>query len=347
MLRTLTIKTTLINNQARLFHTSSILTRKVVATRKLLEKSQARLENQGFELVQWPHDSSMPREKLLRDVKGAEGLICMLSDKIDADVFNAAGPSLKVVSTMSVGYDHIDLATAKEKNIQIGYTPDVLTDATADLTVMLVLAAARHMKLAQRAAETGEWREWRPQWLCGYQFKNKTLGVVGMGRIGQAVAHRLKAFGIDRVLYWGRKEKPELKASLNADFVPLNDLLCQSDYVVACCALTPDTKEVFNYDAFKKMKKTAIFVNSARGGVVEQDSLVRALKENLIAGAGLDVTTPEPLPTDHELFKLDNCLILPHIGSATFEARETMGDMCIDNVVSALEGKPLPFGLKY
>ncbi|KAL9547249.1 hypothetical protein MBANPS3_006253 [Mucor bainieri] len=331
------------------FHSSAFVSagRKVVATRKLLPTSQERLEQQGFELIQWPKDSSMPRETLLNDIKGAEGLICMLSDKIDKQVFDAAGPGLKVVSTMSVGYDHIDLEAAKENNVKIGYTPDVLTDATADLTVLLTLAAARKMKSGVRAAETGQWREWRPDWLCGYQFKGKTLGVVGIGRIGQAVASRLKAFGIDRVVYWGRNEKPELKESLNADFVSFDELTASSDFIVACCALTPETKEVFNYNAFKNMKKNAIFVNTARGGVVDQDGLVKALQENLIAGAGLDVTTPEPLPTDHSLFKLDNCVILPHIGSATIEARETMGDMCVDNVLAALENKEIPFGLKY
>lgn len=332
---------------SRFFHASAYAgASKVVATRKLLAHSQKRLEEQGFDLIQWPQDSSMPRDLFLKEVKGAEGIICMLSDKIDKELLQAAGPQLKVVSTMSVGYDHIDLETARKNDVKIGYTPDVLTDATADLTVLLTLAAARHMKSGIRACETGEWREWRPDWLCGYQFKGKTLGVVGMGRIGQTVAQRLKAFGIDRVVYWGRNEKPGVKESLNADFVSFDELAKESDFVVACCALTPDTKEIFNYDAFKKMKKNAVFVNTARGGVVDQDGLVRALEENLIAGAGLDVTTPEPLPTDHKLFQLSNCVILPHIGSATIEARETMGDMCIDNVVAALNNKKLPFGLK-
>ncbi|KAG0174636.1 hypothetical protein DFQ30_003624 [Apophysomyces sp. BC1015] len=354
---------------------------KVVATRVLLPKSQARLEAQGLNLVQWKQDSAMPRDTLLKEIKGkrAEALMCMLSDKIDGEVLEAAGerdsrhnlllkkckgPQLKLVTTMSVGYDHIDLETCRKNNIKIGYTPDVLTDATADLTVLLTLAAARKMKQGIRAAENGEWGVWRPSWLCGSQFAGKTLGVVGLGRIGEAVAHRLKAFGIDRVLYWGRRDKPELNAKLGAEFASFDKLLAESDYIVACCSLTPETKEIFNYAAFEKMKPSAIFTNTARGGVVKQDDLVRALEQNLIAGAGLDVTTPEPLPTDNKLFNLPNCVILPHIGkseyvdkmalmdgytlagSATVEAREVMGDMCVDNVLAALRNSKIPFELK-
>ncbi|KAI8388437.1 D-isomer specific 2-hydroxyacid dehydrogenase [Radiomyces spectabilis] len=331
----------------RAFHQSvPSLAAKVVSTRKLLPESQARLEAQDLDLVQWPEERSMPRDLLLKEIKGAEALICMLSDKIDKEILEAAGPQLKLVTTMSVGFDHIDLETARKNDITIGYTPGVLTDATADLTVLLTLAAARHMKQGIRAAETGEWTEFRPDWLCGYQFTNKTLGVVGMGRIGEAVARRLKAFGINRVLYWGRKEKPALKESLNAEFSTFDNLLAESDYVVTCCSLTPDTKDLFDYNAFSKMKKNAIFVNISRGAVVQQDDLIRALEDNLIAGAGLDVMTPEPLPLDNKLFKLKNCVILPHIGSATIETRETMGQMCVDNVLAALNNKPVPYALK-
>ncbi|KAI9020137.1 FtsJ-like methyltransferase-domain-containing protein [Phycomyces nitens] len=221
---------------------------------------------------------------------------------------------------MSVGYDHVDVPALKKRGIPLGYTPNVLTDATADLTVLLTMGAARRMKEGIIAAETGEWREWRPTWLCGSQFSNRTLGVVGLGRIGEAVAHRLKAFGISKVLYCGRSEKVEAGKRVGGEFVSFDRLLAESDFVT-------------------------IFVNTARGGIVQQDDLVRALEEGLIAGAGLDVTTPEPLPLDNKLLKLPNCIVLPHIGDATNETRERMADMCVDNVLAGLGGQVLPFSI--
>ncbi|KAI9304751.1 D-isomer specific 2-hydroxyacid dehydrogenase [Cunninghamella echinulata] len=316
---------------------------KVVVTRRLLPDSQKRLEEQkSFDVYQWPNENTMPREQLLKDIKGADALICTLSDKIDKEILEAAGPQLKLVSTMSVGYDHIDIKTAREKNIKIGYTPDVLTDATADLTALLTLAAARHVKQGIHAVQSGGWQDWKPAWLCGQQFTNKTLGVVGFGRIGQAAAQRLKGFGIGRTIYWGRSKKE----GVDAELVSFDELLKESDFVVVCCSLTPDTKELFNYEAFKKMKKNAVFVNISRGGVVKQDDLARALKENEIYSAGLDVTVVEPLPLDDKLQSLDNCIVLPHIGSATIETREIMSNMMIDNVLALVEDKAIPYELK-
>ncbi|KAI8393764.1 D-isomer specific 2-hydroxyacid dehydrogenase [Radiomyces spectabilis] len=315
---------------------------KVLCTRILPPAAQRRLEAQGFDLVQWKKDTAMPREELLANVAGVDAVICLLSDQINDELLDHAGPQLKTIATMSVGYDHIDVDAVRARGIHIGYTPDVLTDATADLTVLLTLAAARRMKEGIRAAENGEWGEWRPTWLLGSQFTGKTLGVIGLGRIGEAVAKRLQAFGIQRTLYWGRKERPN---AVNAEFASLDELLAQSDYVVVCAALTRATKHMLNYDAFKKMKRTAVFVNTARGGIVQQDDLVRALEENLIASCGLDVTTPEPLPTDHRLYQFPNCTILPHIASATIETREKMADMCVDNVLAGLSGAALPFAV--
>ncbi|CDS08777.1 hypothetical protein LRAMOSA10138 [Lichtheimia ramosa] len=320
---------------------------KVVVTRILPPESQALLEAQQFDLVQWQQDCVMPREELLKQVKGAEALICLLTDRIDTELLDAAGPQLKVIATMSVGYDHVDVDAVRTRNIQLGYTPDVLTDATADHTVLLTLAAARRMKEGMMAASQGEWGAWRPTWLCGSQFTGKTLGIVGMGRIGEAVAHRLAPFGVRRIMYWGRQQKPDVEKRLSkAHFAKsLDELLAESDFVIVCCALTPETRELFNYDAFSKMKETAVFVNTARGGIVKQDDLVRALEEKKIAAAGLDVTTPEPLPPTDPLYKLPNCIILPHIASATFETRERMASMCVENVIAASKQKPLPYKL--
>ncbi|KAL4211201.1 FtsJ-like methyltransferase-domain-containing protein [Rhizopus microsporus] len=294
---------------------------KVVVTRVLPPQTQARLLSLGFNIVQWQQDSAMPREELLKAVQGAEALLCLLTDRIDNELLDAAGSQLKVIATMSVGYDHIDVEAVKARRILIGYTPDVLTDATADLTLLLILGAARRIKEGIQAAEHGQWREWRPTWLCGSQLTNKTVGIVGLGRIGEAVAHRLKAFGISRIVYTGRQRKMDIEDRIKADFVTFDHLLATSDFIVVCCALTKETRHMFNYEAFSKMKKTAVFVNSARGGIVDQEGLVKALEENLIGAVGLDVTDPEPLPPSHKLYSFPNCLILPHIAAKANQYR--------------------------
>ncbi|ORE06805.1 hypothetical protein BCV72DRAFT_274307 [Rhizopus microsporus var. microsporus] len=319
---------------------------KVVITRVLPPQTQARLLSQGFNIVQWQQDNTMPREELLKAVQGAEALLCLLTDRIDNELLDAAGSQLKVIATMSVGYDHIDVEAVKARRILIGYTPDVLTDATADLTLLLILGAARRIKEGIQAAEHGQWREWRPTWLCGSQLTNKTVGIVGLGRIGEAVAHRLKAFGVSRIVYTGRQRKMDIEDRTKAEFVTFDHLLADSDFVVVCCALTKETRHMFNYEAFSKMKKTAVFVNSARGGIVDQEGLVKALEENLIGAVGLDVTDPEPLPPSHKLYSFPNCLILPHIGSATLETREKMASMALDNILSALNNQPLPYSIQ-
>ncbi|KAI9248417.1 FtsJ-like methyltransferase-domain-containing protein [Sporodiniella umbellata] len=216
---------------------------------------------------------------------------------------------------MSVGLDHIDLAETKSRGISVGYTPDVLTNATADLTLLLALGAGRRMKEALQVAENGQWREWRPTWMCGCQPAHKTIGIVGMGRIGQAVAKRLRAFDISRLVYSGRTKK-----DIDGDYVSFDELLKVSDFVI-------------------------IFVNSARGGIVDQEALVKALEEKLIGAAGLDVTDPEPLPPTHRLYSFPNCIVLPHIGSATMETREQMARTSLNNVLAGLNDQPLPFSL--
>ncbi|KAI7895510.1 D-isomer specific 2-hydroxyacid dehydrogenase [Mucor mucedo] len=316
---------------------------KVLVTRILPPQAQSRLLEQDFDLYQWQEDSCIPRHVLLEKIKGVDALFCLLTEKIDQELLDAAGPQLKVIATMSVGYDHIDVQAVKSRGILLGYTPDVLTDATADLTVLLALGASRRIKESIRAAEDGQWGKWAPTWLCGSQFTNKTLGIVGLGRIGEAVGDRLKAFGIGRVIYSGRSEKPGNR--LGAEFVPFQTLLAESDVIVVCCALTKDTENMFNYEAFSRMKKSVVFVNSARGGIVHQDDLVRALKENLVGAVGLDVTTPEPLPPTHPLYTFPNCLVLPHVGSATFETRENMANMTLGNILAGLKNEPLPYSI--
>ena len=198
---------------------------------------------------------------------------------------------------------------------------------------------------AMRAVENGSWGTWKPMWLCGPGLEGSTVGIVGFGRFGSAVARCLKPFAVRRIVYSGSAERPQAK-EIGAELVPLDDLLASSDFVLACVALTPETREMFNMDVFRKMKRTAVFVNTSRGAVVRQDDLHRALVSGEIGAAGLDVTSPEPLPTDSPLLKLDNCLVLPHIASATHAARGAMAELTARNILAALSGQPLPSQIK-
>lgn len=263
----------------------------------------------------------------------------MLTDKIDAEVLENA-PKLKVIATMSVGYDHLVLDEIKKRNIKIGYTPDILTDATAELTVALLLATSRRLLEANKEARTGGWKAWSPFWMCGPGLSGSTVGIVGFGRIGQEVAKRLKPFNVKKFLYYSRSEKSQNE--VGAQRVNFDDLLRDSDFVIATCALTPETKGIFNKDAFEKMKTTAVFINTSRGAIVDQNALIEALKLKKIWAAGLDVTTPEPLPLGSELFQLENCVILPHIGSAAIETRKEMAVLTARNILAALKGEKMP-----
>lgn len=267
-------------------------------------------------------------------------MFCLLTDKVDAEVLDNAGKNLKIIATMSVGYDHLDIQEIKKRGIKIAYTPDVLTDATAELAVGLLLATSRRLLEANEEARTGGWSSWSPFWMCGPGLQYSTIGIVGFGRIGQEIAARLRAFKPKRIIYFNRSEKTQAR-EIGAERVTFDELLSESDFISVSCALTPETKEMFSDAAFKKMKRTAIFVNTSRGDVVDQDALVKALQEKTILGAGLDVMTPEPLPLNSPLFKLKNCVILPHIGSACIETRNEMAVLCAKNIIAALEEKPL------
>ncbi|KAG0312582.1 hypothetical protein BGZ99_009383 [Dissophora globulifera] len=319
---------------------------RLVVTRTLPQASQARIDKgfDGIDIIQWKEDRAIPRSEFLKMAKGADGILCLLTDKIDAEVLDAAGSQLKVVSTMSVGYDHVNVPDLESRNIALGITPGVLTEATADTTVLLVLAAARRLREGADAVIQGKWGTWSPTWLLGSQLTDKTVGIVGLGRIGAAVARRLKAFGVQRFLYQGtrRKEETEKEIGGNIEFVQMEQLLRESDVICVCCALNDKTKNMFDYKAFSQMKDTVVFVNTARGGIVDQDGLISALKEGKLGSVGLDVTVPEPLPQDSELLSFPNCLVLPHIGSGTLETRTAMSEIAIENVLSGMRGERLP-----
>ncbi|XP_075889136.1 glyoxylate reductase/hydroxypyruvate reductase isoform X1 [Nelusetta ayraudi] len=298
------------------------------------------------EVSMWDSDEPIPRAELLQRVQGAHGLLCLLSDKVDFEVLDAAGPNLKVISTLSVGYDHLAMDEVKKRGIRVGYTPDVLTDATAELTVALLLATARRLPEGIEEVKNGGWSSWKPLWLCGYGLSGSTVGVVGLGRIGMAIARRLMPFGVKRLLYTGRAAK-DYASEVKGEFVPMDTLVSESDFVVMSCSLTPETLGLCDKAFFSKMKNTAVFVNTSRGTVVNQEDLYEALSSGQIAAAGLDVTTPEPLPTDHPLLTLKNCVVLPHIGSATYSTRGIMAALAAQNLLGGLQGTDMPSELAF
>lgn len=319
---------------------------KVFVTRRIPPEGMKILSQSGVCIVSlWDSDEPVPRAELLKGVEGAHGLLCLLSDKIDTEVLDAAGKDLKVISTLSVGFDHLNIRDIAKRGVRVGYTPDVLTDATAELTVALLLATARRLPEGIEEVKNGGWSTWKPLWLCGYGLSGGTVGVIGLGRIGMAIARRLKPFGVKRLLYFGRTAKPQA-AEVDGELVPLDTLLSESDFVVVSCALTPDTQDMCNKAFFSKMKSTGVFINTSRGAVVNQEDLYQALSSGEIAAAGLDVTTPEPLPTDHPLLTLKNCVVLPHIGSATYSTRGIMAELSAHNLLAGLQGTDMPSELK-
>ncbi|XP_036407307.1 glyoxylate reductase/hydroxypyruvate reductase [Megalops cyprinoides] len=315
---------------------------KVFVTRRIPQEGMRILTQAAdLDVSVWDSDEPVPRAELLKRVAGINGMLCLLTDRIDAEVLDAAGPNLKVISTLSVGFDHLAIDEIKKRGMRVGYTPDVLTDATAELTVALLLATARRLPEGVMEVKSGGWSSWKPLWMCGYGLSGSTVGVIGLGRIGLAIAHRLKPFGVKKLLYAGRAPKPQA-AEVEAEYVPLDTLLTESDFIVVSCSLTPETKGLCDKAFFSKMKKTAVFINTSRGPVVNQEDLYEALSSGQIAAAGLDVTTPEPLPTDHPLLTLKNCVVLPHIGSATYSTRGTMAELAANNLLAGLRGTAMP-----
>ncbi|XP_011880804.1 PREDICTED: glyoxylate reductase/hydroxypyruvate reductase-like isoform X2 [Vollenhovia emeryi] len=247
--------------------------------------------------------------------------------------------NLKVVSTMSAGYDHLDVPEIKRRGIKVGHTPNVLSAAVSEIAVFLMLAAARRTHETRTKLEKGE-TSFGPQWMLGHEIRGSTVGIFGLGNIGQATVKRLMGFEVGRFIYTGHSRK-KAGDELGATFVSQDELLAQSDFLVITAPLTNETRGLFDDSAFGKMKKTAVFVNVARGQIVNTDSLVRALRDKKIFAAGLDVTDPEPLPPGHELLKLPNVAIVPHVGSATIKTRNDMSTIAAQNILNGLEGKPL------
>ncbi len=276
----------------------------------------------------WEGEGQPPHEVLLERARDAEGLLSQLTDRVDADLL-AACPELRAVSNYAVGVDNVDLAAATARGIPVGHTPGVLTDATADMAFALMLAAARRLSDAERVERAGGWG-WDPGFMLGQDLNGATLGLIGLGRIGSAVARRAEGFGME-VIHTSR-----------SGGVPLDELLERSDFVSIHTPLTDETRGLIDEPALQRMKSSAILVNTARGPVVDTNALVRALNQGWIGGAALDVTDPEPLPTEHPLLMCPNLTIAPHLGSATHAAREGMARLSVDNLLAALAGERMP-----
>lgn len=317
---------------------------RVFVTRRLPLAAHEHLSTQeGLAVETWQSDGPPPYRALQEAVKSIEGLLCLLTDRVDEDLLGHAG-SLRVVSTMSVGYDHIDVQACRRRGIAVGHTPGVLTDATADFTMGLILTMVRRIPEAAAEAREGRWTSWSPTWMLGLDLSEAVVGVVGLGRIGKAVARRAKAFGA-RLLYSDREDHLQTEADLAAEKVELDDLLAKSDVVTLHVPLTTETHHMISTNELRRMKPNALLVNTSRGPVVDAAALKQALRMGWIGAAALDVTDPEPLPPEDELYQLPNCLVTPHIASAGMATRTRMGTMAVDNLLAGLRCEPLPYPL--
>ena len=298
--------------------------------------------SQACEAEIWPDELPPPRDVLLRSIAGCDGVLTLLTDRVDAEFFDAAGPQLKVVSNYAVGFDNIDIPEATRRKVPVGNTPGVLTDTTADLAFALLMAAGRRVAEGDRYVRQGRWKTWGPMLLLGHDVHGSTLGIVGFGRIGQALARRALGFGM-QILYHDVNRLPsEVEEPLSATFVPLDELLARSDFVSLHVNLTPDTEHLMNAERLRQMKPTGVLVNTSRGPVVDHDALFEALRDGVIFAAGLDVTEPEPLPPSHPLLTLDSCLVVPHIASASRATRGKMAGMAAANLLAGVRGERLP-----
>jgi len=312
---------------------------RVYVTRLLPKEAMDRI-NAYCDAKTWEGELPPPREVLMENVVEVEGLLSLLTDKVDAELMDRS-PKLKVISNYAVGYDNIDVAAATKRGIVVGNTPGVLTDTTADLAFALIMAAARRVVEGDKMVRAGKWKTWGPMILLGPDVHGSTLGIIGMGRIGAAVARRAKGFGM-KLLYYDIVRNSKAEEELGVEYVELARLLADSDFITIHTNLTKETHHLIGAKQFEMMKRTCILVNSARGPIVDNMALYDALRNKRIAYAALDVTEPEPIPSDHPLLTLDNVIVVPHIASASFASRTKMGLMAADNLIAGLKGEMPP-----
>ncbi len=313
---------------------------KVYVTRLLPKPAMDRI-NSYCDAKIWEGDLPPPRGTIIENIADAEGLLCLLTDKIDAPLMDKA-PKLKVISNIAVGFDNIDIDAAAKRGIVVGNTPGVLTETTADFAFALMLAAGRRVAEGDRNVRAGKWKTWGPMILLGQDVFGSSLGIIGMGRIGVAVARRAKGFGMKIMYSDVIRQQPQTEKELGLEYVEMEKLLAESDFITLHTNLTPETHHLIGQEQFKKMKRTCILINTSRGPIVDNMALYEALRDGKIAYAGLDVTEPEPIPIDHPLLKLENIIIAPHIASASVTTRTKMGMMAAENLIAGLKGEPLP-----
>jgi glyoxylate reductase len=313
---------------------------KVFVTRAIPDAGLRRIK-EACDAEVWPDPLPPPHAVLRQKVAGCDGLVSLLTDKIDGPLLDAS-PRLKVVSNYAVGFNNVDVKAATERGVCVGNTPGVLTDATADMAFCLLLAAARRLVEGHAYSLSGRWKTWEPLGHLGQDLAGRTLGIVGMGRIGQALAKRCRGGWDMNVIYHDVHRNQAAENALGARPVDLDTLLRESDFVSVHTDLNETTRGLFNAVAFAKMKRTAVLVNTARGPIVDPKALYEALKSGTIFAAGLDVTDPEPPDPNDPLLKLPNLIVAPHIASATFGTRNAMAEICANNLIAGLTGQPLP-----
>jgi glyoxylate reductase len=312
---------------------------RIFVSRRIPDAGLNRLQGQ-VELEVWQGQMPPPADVLLAKTKECDGILSLLTDKVDA-AFMDRCPKLKVVSNFAVGFNNVDVKAATERGICVGNTPGVLTDATADMAFCLLIAAARRVVEGHQYSQAGEWKTWEPLGHIGADLCGKTLGIVGLGRIGYAMAKRCHAGWDMKVLYYDQHPNAEAEKNLGAVKTDLDTLLAESDFVSVHTDLNPTTQKMFNAERFAKMKRSAIFINTARGPIHDQSALYEALKSGTIFAAGLDVTDPEPPDPADPLLRLPNVVVAPHIASATIQTRNAMAEIAADNLLAGLAGKPL------
>lgn len=318
---------------------------KVFISGNIAESGIKLLKDQDITITKWEEDRQITAEELIANCKDVDALVSVGPNKINEE-FLSASKHLKVIALHSVGFDNVDVEAAKKLNIPIGNTPGVLSGATADTAFILMLVVSRKAFYLHKKIIKGQWENYEPTPELGVELNGKTLGVFGMGKIGLEMAKKcVGAYQMD-VIYHNRNRKPEAEAEVNAEYVSFDELLKKSDVISVHTALTDETKGKFNLEVFKKMKPGSIFINTARGGIHNEEDLIKALEEKIIWGAGLDVTNPEPMHKDNPLLNMESVAVLPHIGSATEETRSAMANLVAENVIAALNGLPLPNQVK-